>query len=452
MRKQLTEAMIEKLRPPPGGRMEIFDAIVPGLAVRLTPNGAKSFVVRGRVKGWHAPIRITLGDARGMKLSAARQEASDVLRALRAGTDPREVRRLRKLEAEKAGSLRFEHVVETFIGKHAKRNRSWRQNEALFANHVTPHWRGRLLTEITRADMVALLDKIEDHTSIYQANRVLAAVRKLYNWAILRGLVSSSPIVAGMAREGERARTRYLDFDEIRLVWPAAGRLGHPFGPLFKFLLVTGQRRSEAAGARWSSIHDRMWTLTPEETKAEREHLVPLSDLAQEILAALPRISDPASKQAVYVFTTIGSAPVSGFGRAKAKLEEFIREQVDAQSLKPIASWRLHDLRRTVATHMEDALGIPPHIVGSVLNHAPSGYKGVTSVYTRGDLIFERRRALTAWARLLRLVIDGGAPWKAVAKVLRPETEVEAARTAEFRRVIQGDEAAWSQYVRKVAA
>ena len=75
----------------------------------------------------------------------------------------------------------------------------------------------------------------------------------------------------------------------------------------------------------------------------------------------------------------------------------------------------------------------------------------VTSVYTRGDLIFERRRALTAWARLLRLVIEGGEPWKAAAKILKPETEAEAARTADFRRMAQGDEATWNQYVRRIA-
>ena len=87
MRKQLTEAAIEKLRAPLSGRLELFDSIVPGLAVRVTPNGAKSFVVRGRIKG---PIRLTIGDALGMKLSDAREEASSVLKTCRAGKDPRE--------------------------------------------------------------------------------------------------------------------------------------------------------------------------------------------------------------------------------------------------------------------------------------------------------------------------------------------------------------------------
>src|SRR5437879_5332696 len=87
MRKQLTEAMIARLTPPPTGRLEIHDAVVPALALRVTPNGAKTYVVRGRVRGNANPLRLTIGDARGMKLSEARQAASDALRTMRGGTD-----------------------------------------------------------------------------------------------------------------------------------------------------------------------------------------------------------------------------------------------------------------------------------------------------------------------------------------------------------------------------
>jgi integrase len=454
MRKQLTEAMLEKLTPPKAGRLEIFDTIVPAMAVRVTANGAKTFVVRGRVRGHSAPIRVTVGDATGMKLKDAREAASDILKGFRAGVDPRETRKAEKLESHLGEALKWERVAETFIEKHAKKNRTWRQSEALLAQKVTPAWKGRLITEITRADVVALLDKVEDQVSLYQANRVLATIRKLFNWAMLRGLISTSPIVAGMAREGEATRTRYLTMEEVAIIWRACERVGQPFGPLFQFMLATGQRRGEAAGARWASIdleRDRLWTLSPEETKAARTHLVPLTDLALELLAAQPRIGEAAT----LVFTTTGDTPVSGFSRGKAALDAevamIMREDAkargdDPDKVKPLPAWRLHDLRRTVATHLEDALGVPPHIVGSVLNHAPTGYKGVTAVYTRGDLIFARRRALVAWARLLRLAVDGGETWQTVAAILRPETEAEAARTEEMRRMIQADEATWKSY------
>lgn len=472
MRKQLTEVMIEKLAPPNSGRLEIFDKIVPAMAVRVTSNGAKSYVVRARIRGEASPIRVTIGDARGMKLADAREKASDILRACRAGEDPRPKPEPVAIAPDAA---LWENVVATFMEKHAKpNNKSWRHTEALIAHRVTPYWHGKLIGEITRADVVAVLDQAEA-TSVYRANRVLAAIRKLFNWAVLRGLLDRSPIVAGMAREGEVSRERFLTFDELRLVWRGADRIGKPFGPLFKFLAVSAQRRGEVTNGQWSSFdldHERLWTLTSEETKAARTHLVPLSDLALEILADQPRIDDPdlaeelrrkGSNQsaAIYVFTTTGSTPLSGFSKAKEQLDaailEIMREDAKAAGLSPASvtpmkPWRVHDLRRSAATHMEDALGVAPHIVGSVLNHAPGSYKGVTAVYTRGSLIFERRRALVSWARLLKLAIDGGATWATMARTLRPETEADAARLDEFRKMAQADEEAWTAYLTRIIA
>lgn len=472
MRKQLTEVMIEKHAPPPAGRVEIFDTIVPALALRITSNGAKSFVVRARIRGESSPIRVTIGDARGMKLADARTRASEVLRTCRAGEDPRP--KPVPVSTPPETSL-WENVVATFIDKHAKpKNKSWKHTEALIAQRVTPHWRGKLITEITRHDVVAVLD-LAEKTSVYRANRVLAAIRKLFNWAVLRGLLDTSPIVAGMARKGEISRERFLTFEELRLVWRGAERLGQPFGPLFKFLTVTGQRRGEVTNAQWASFDldpQRLWTLTSEETKAARSHIVPLSDLALEIINDQPRIDDPdlaeelrlkGSNQsaAVYVFTTTGSTSLSGFSKAKRQLDaailEIMRENANSVGLNPNAvepmkQWRVHDLRRSAATHMEDALGVPPHIVGTVLNHAPASYKGVTAVYTRGPLVFERRRALVAWARLLRLAIEGGAVWPSVARILRPETEGDAARLDEFRQMARADEEGWNAYVARLAS
>ncbi len=466
MRKRLTEAMIGKVGAPPSGRLEIFDDVVPALALRVSSNGAKSFIVRARFDGRGSPpVRITLGNALGMKLADARTEATEVLKSCRSGVDPRRAR-----EAAKADDMRWEEVVREFIDRHAKKNRTWRQTESIFRRRVTPRWKGRRLSEITRGDVVALLDAVE-RSSVYQANRTLGAVRKLFNWAVLRGMVDASPIVFGMTREGEQSRTRFLAFDEIRIVWLASQQIGQPFGPFVCFLLATGQRRGETASARWAAMdraNGNLWTLEPEETKADREHLVPLNELALAVLEKQPLIPDGSAKApagevapATYVFTTNGSSPLSGFSKAKRQLdaavmavmqEEAKASGQDPAKVKPLAPWRVHDLRRSVATHLEDALGTPPHIVGSVLNHAPGGYKGVTAVYTRGDLIYERRRALTAWARLLTVAVESGPAWAALARILRPETEAEAALKAEFRQMAQADEASWTAYLKRIIA
>lgn len=459
MRKRLTEAMIEKLRPPVAGRLEIQDDAVAGLTLRLTPNGAKSFVVRGRIKGRAQPLRITVGDARGMRLYDARQRAGEVLRQMRAGEDPREALRQAKREALDAEQLRFDRIVERFIEEYAKpKNSSWRDTESLFKQHLTPRFLGMRLDEIKRSDIKDALAAIRKRVSPYRANAALAAIRKLFNWAKQEEFIEATPGFGGLAAE-KADRDRWLSFEEIRLVWRASERLGHPFGPMFQLLLATGQRRGEVANARWASFDlekERLWTLQAEETKADRKHFVPLSDMALSLLGSLPRIAASKEERAVYCFTTIGSAPVSGFGKAKRKLDaeieavrrdESAAEDTGAESLPAMAAWRVHDLRRTVATHMEDALGIAPHIVGSVLNHSPKSYKGVTAIYTRGDLLFQRRQALNAWSRLLALITGDEMLLVKVEQILRPETEADAARTAEFRRMIVADEATWARYV-----
>jgi integrase len=449
MRKTLTAALVEKTLPPVTGRLEINDAVIPQLALRITPNGMKSYVLRTRING--KQVRVTLGDARGMELKDAREEASEALKKCRAGVNPREERRLRILESEKATLLAVPIVIEEFLTRYASKNRTALETRRIFENDVIPRWKNKLLNEVTRSDVVTILDTIEDRASPYRANRVLAAIRKMFNWSVSRGLLVVSPIVKDMARKGEVARDRYLSPSEIRVVWRAAEELGGSFGSAVRMLLVTGQRRGEVAAMTWDSLdlaNERLWTLTPDETKAKRQHIVPLTDSALDIL----------KKQSVvgkYVFTTFGNRAITGFGKAKQDLDalanvalanELIARGTSPEKVRPLPHWRLHDLRRTVATHMEDALGIPPHVVGSVLNHDPKSYKGITATYTRGSLLYERRRALTAWARFLNLTIDAEM-WARVEKLLSPETEADAARTDEFRRMIQADSDTWNRYL-----
>jgi integrase len=260
-------------------------------------------------------------------------------------------------------------------------------------------------------------------------------------------LIDATPITKGMVRKGEVVRSRFLTLDEAATVWRAAERLEHPFGPWFKLLMLTGQRRGECAGARWSGFdleNRQAWSLTPEETKAARSHLVPLAPLALEIVKAQPLIAPPVAKDeepkpAVYVFTTNGRAPVSGYSKAKTALDKEI-----ATAGVTLPEWRIHDLRRTVATHMQATIGIDLAIVGAVLNHAPSSITG--KVYAVGDMEFDMRVALTAWARLLTLAVNGGKTWEAAREILTPKTDAQQAGKAEFRRMIQGDEATWASY------
>lgn len=195
---------------------------------------------------------------------------------------------------------------------------------------------------------------------------------------------------------------------------------------------------------RWDEIdhNEKLWTLARERTKADRAHSVPLSDLALELISSCPRIGD-------YVLTTRGDRPVSGFAKWKKQLDEkmqaLLSDEAKAGSTQTVSlpPWRLHDLRRTVATHMEE-IGVPPHTVASVLNHSPKGFKGITSVYTRGDLIYARRKALVAWARYLSLLLDDRIA-KTLQRLLNPESEIDAQATDSFRQLLLEDVTTWER-------
>lgn len=446
MRKRLSKLTLEQ-RTPTTGRIELRDSESP-LVFRLTSNGVRTLTVRTRLKGKQVRFSYPHG-ARIENLEDARKWAHAMLDKCAAGIDPRQEEREKQHEIEASEKLRLANVVNVFIERHCKKNKSWRDTQAIFRIYVLPRWEDRLITEITRADVASLLDDVEDRTSIYRTNQVLAAIRKLFNWAMSRGMIEHSPVGPGMARAGERSRDRYLTPLEIRAVWKAAEALGYPSGTLVQLLLLTGQRRDEVAGMRWDEIdgNEKLWTLGHGRTKAGRAQLVPLSDLAFDLINSCPRIGD-------FVLTTRGDRPVSGFAKWKKQLDDEVfrildedtketKTRADGARLNTLPPWQLHDLRRTVGTHMEE-IGIPPHIVGSVLNHSPRGFKGVTSVYTRGELIFDRRKALTAWSRYLSLLLDQATRLE-LGRLLKPETEVDAMRVSAFRAALQADRATWER-------
>jgi len=149
-------------------------------------------------------------------------------------------------------------------------------------------------------------------------------------------------------------------------------------------------------------LETRLWTIPAEKAKNDQEHLVPLSQLAIEILESVPAFDDR------FVFSTRPGSHISGFSKAKVR----------AARLSGIADWRIHDLRRTAATRMAE-LGITHPVVSKLLNHSPRGVMGVTSIYNRHEYLEERREAMERWAhRIAELVNPPPAnvvPYHAVA-------------------------------------
>jgi integrase len=196
-------------------------------------------------------------------------------------------------------------------------------------------------------------------------------------------------------------RDRVLTEEELHYLIQGVNAEQSIFGPLIRFLLLTGQRRGEVAGLLWSELRDlssenAFWEIPAWRTKNKHGHLVPLLPKAQDLLLKLPRVSN-------LVFTTTGDTPVSGFGKAKARLDVRMNAMRLNDNLGPISAWTLHDLRRTMVTVMNEKLKIAPHIVEAVVNHMSGSAKiGVAGVYNRALYLEDRRQALRSWESWLQ--------------------------------------------------
>jgi len=423
MTKALTVRRIENAQPT-SSRQEIPDGLLTGLYLILQSSGAKSFAVRYRHAG--QPRKLTLGPYPALSLEAARDLGSKALRVAAEGRDPATEKQAAKVDAIRAAAEEirgkrdlYENVALEFIERHAmKSNRetTWRETARILGLRPSPDdpanlvdiggdvmsaWKGRKIQDITKRDVIALLDGVNDRGSPIMANRVLSAVRKLFNWCMARDVIQVSPCTLVTPPAPERSRDRVLTDDELRLVWNAADGDGWPFGPLVKLLALTGQRLAEVGSMRWNEVdlENKLWTLPAERVKNGERHEVPLSDAAIAVIKALPRIKTTKG----FVFTTRRDAAVSGFSRAKDRLDVAVKK---AAGGKDIEHWTFHDLRRTMASGMA-RLGIQLPVIEKVLNHTSGTFRGVVGVYQRHSFAEEKRAALATWASHVDSVVSG---------------------------------------------
>jgi integrase len=398
-------------------RKEIPDGGLPGLYLVVQPSGAMSWAVRYRFDG--RPKKLTIGSYPAFGLADARKAASAALRTVSEGRDPVEEKKLAKTDRA-SDHDHVDKVLDDFLTRHVdvkNKASSAKENRRLIDVELRPIWTGRKIQSITRRDIIKLLDDIADRGAAITANRVLALVRKFFNWAIERDIIQASPVANVKAPSVEISRDRVLTHDEIRLVWKASERIGWPFGPMVRILLLTGQRRDEVAGAARSEFHlsakEPLWVIPKERAKNGVEQPVPLAPSVVDLVKGLPVIEGKEGK-AKLLLTTTGETPVSGFSKAKESLdaemlkvaqEEAVERGDDPEGVS-VAPWRLHDLRRTCASGMA-SIGQPVHVVEAVLNHKSGTIRGVSAVYNRYSYQEEKRRALCAWASLVGDIVHG---------------------------------------------
>ncbi len=395
-KQNLTDRFIESRKAAAiGKRDDYHDAIVPGLALRVTDRGHKSFVLIARFPAHPLrPTRRSLGTYGKVTLERARQKARRWLESIEKGTDPGIEEMRERAAAQRRQANSFAAVAGEFLDRHASQLRKSAEARRIVNSEFVKRWGARPITDILPEEIAAAIRAIVKRDAPYQAHNALGYIRRLFNWAIGTHEfgITASPVERLKPRDliGKReARERTLSDDELRRVWEAAGEMGYPYGPLFRLLILTGQREREIADMRWSEVDagKKLLTIAAARMKGGRAHEVPLSPAAAALIEGLPRFT---AGDCVFT-TTAGAKPVNGFAKAKVRIDR----------LSGVSGWVIHDLRRSVRTHLS-ALPVEDLVRELVIAHARPG---LHKVYDQHSYEKEKRRCLDLWAaRLLKIV------------------------------------------------
>ena len=398
MKLKLTERTVARLKPPASGKLDVWDQTLPAFGIQLRSTGRRAWIIAVRRPGKSTTSRITIGDPATMSRADAQARARELMRdpsALEAKDD-------KDGPHELTADSPMADVIAEFIERDQKpRNRSWHAVKKLLRYDLSV-WDHRPLSSITRSDVQRVIDGVLDRGKPIMANQLLAHTKRMFNWAVERDLIGTSPAAKVKPPSPKVERERVLTDLEIYEVWHGADRLGWPFGPLVQLLMLTAQREGEIAAMRWSDLDlDKgIWALPSKSTKAGRPHLVPLSTTVIEIIKAQPRLS-------AYVFPgrrTEGARPVCGFSKVKVRLDKICG----------VTGWRLHDLRRSTATKLAE-MGVPPHVTEKVLNHSSVAAGPMAKIYQRYEYLNERCEALETWADALMRIVTPPVPIRRAA-------------------------------------
>ncbi|MGA8587057.1 MAG: integrase arm-type DNA-binding domain-containing protein [Roseiarcus sp.] len=387
---KLTQRRIETLECPTGRKdMLVFDDEQRGLGVRVTTGGGKSFLLQYRHAG--EKRRMPLGSCSAISLAKARLTARQLVGVVAGGKDPASERRAAALQAKRDG-LTLDAVIDQWAKLHLAGKRPNYSTAAvgalrrLFDKHLDIP-----AASLDRATVVRVLDSLAKDGRAAMAGATARYGSALFGWAIRRGSLSVNPFERVPIVPTVR-RDRVLSGDEIRLVWSASDGAG-AFNGIVRTLLLTGQRRDEVSGLTWSELDPGLtvWTLPAARSKNGKPHAIPISAQLEALLRAQPRISDLVFPGERRVF--------SGWSKSKARFDR----------RSGLSDWTLHDLRRTAATGMAE-LGVAPHVIEAVLNHASGHKAGVAGVYNQARYANETRRALNTWGAHLAAIVEGREP------------------------------------------
>jgi integrase len=414
---KFTDRKLQSLKPK-DYRFEEFDSEVPGLGLRVTEKGTKTFFLLARFPGYKNPARRAVGiyspHLDGC-LASARRKAAEWKAKVATGIDPGLEEKASKRANLVAAKNSFEFVAEEFIKRAVSKNSRAKAEGSDIRQRLIKAWGSRPIASIKQYDVVAVIDEITGEGHNAQAHYTYSNIRRLFNWAVGRGIygIEFSPCDRLSPKDliGQRAiRERVLSDDEVRAFWLASGKLPYPFGPQLRMLALTIQRRNEVGEASWPEfdLDKKLWLIPAKRMKARAPHAVPLSLMAAAIVASLPKSKYPKGD---FIFsTTFGEKPSLISSKIKTRLDELMLDELRATAkangsdpkkvkLEPFV---IHDLRRTGRTGLS-TLAVPDIVRELVIAHTQ---KGLHKVYDQHKYLDEKRHALELWACKLRDIVE----------------------------------------------
>jgi integrase len=393
----LTDRRIRSLKAAPEGqRTELMDGAVPGLGMRVSPTGRKSWFLRYGPQ--EARRRIVLGPYPALTLDAARNKARELVAGVKmSDRDPLAEREAARAARRQAETATFEALAAFYLEEHAKRRkrlRGWQEDERKLRVEVLPVWGSRSASEIRRADVRSLLERIAAERGGVCANRTRALLSKVFSFGIEKERVEANPVYGVKKLYEEKPRERVLTEEELSILWPLLDRLQPTVAGAWRLILLTAQRPGEVLAMRWRDLERDSrgwwWNLPAELTKTHRAHRVPLSPQALAVIEALR----PLTESTGWVLASRADGKrLTWLSHSSARLREW----------SGLEHFTPHDLRRTAATWLGRS-GVRPDTIDQLLNHAAGR---ISRTYNRAGYDAEKRQAVIVLGELVEGVLAG---------------------------------------------
>lgn len=410
MRVLLSDRFVSGAKAQGGAaQTDFFDEQVPGLLLRVSKTGTRTWSLFYSRPGSSRRARLKLGSYPGTSLARARALAVEAHGLLDEGRDPALIFGAQAAAGMTVDALKASYVQNHIVPRKLRTADAWARR---YSKNVQPIIGSMRLADLHRREVGRVLDPILKRGKSVEAARVFEDLRAMFRWAVARGDLEHNPVEAMRSPGKAQVRERVLSDEEIKKLWnglPKALPRSKAVQGIIRLCLLTGQRVGEVSGMRASELdlQRALWTIPGVRTKNKHQHAVPLSNLALELIGDVEEVNFLFPNEA-------GDAPLPAHAVAKTITK--------AQERFGLAHWTAHDLRRTAVSKMAE-LGVAPIVLGHIINHRSVTKAGVTlNVYSHYNFERERREALELWADRLQAIITGSG-----AKLLQMRSADEAA-------------------------